>query len=208
MKQLIKLGSLSILAAAASLAMPLTANAGSIGYESNLSTVLTTPVTINVKLSEELAYRANNLPKKLSDRGTGLSTNNGFSGNGFYGEESLEDLRQDLVEDITRRLEKEGFQVAENAPATLVLTIEDVKNNRPTFEQLSREPSLSYQSFGIGGAELSGELFNASGTSLGTMDYRWYDSFIQNANFASGTWTDTQRAFDRFSRKVADDLAE
>lgn len=207
MKQSIKLGALSIIAASIGFAAPLTASAGGVGYESNLSTVLATPVSVDVKLSDELAFRANNLPKKLSDRGTGLNTNNGFSGNGFYGEEALEDLRLDLFEDITRRLEKEGLQVAENAPAKLVLTIEDVKNNRPTFEQLSREPSLSYQSFGIGGAELKGELFDASGISLGTMDYRWYDSFIQNANFASGTWTDTKRAFGRFSKKVAEDLA-
>ena len=206
MKQSIKLATLSIIAATAGFAMPLTANAGNVGYESNLSAVLTTPVSVNVKLSDELNYRANNLPKDLSDRGSARSLNDGFSGNGFYGEDSLEDLRQDLVKDMTKRLEKEGFQVAENAPTTLVLTIEDVKNNRPTFEQLSREPSLSYQSFGIGGAELSGELIDSSGKSLGTMDYRWYDSFIQDANYASGTWTDTQRAFDRFSRKVAKDL--
>ena len=207
MKQSIKLGALSIIAASIGFAAPLTASAGGVGYESNLSTVLTTPVSVDVKLSDELAFRANNLPEKLSDRGSGLSTNNGFSGNGFYGEDSLEDLRKDLFEDITRRLEKEGLQVAENAPAKLALTIEDVKNNRPTFEQLSREPSLSYQSFGIGGAELKGELFDSAGVSLGTMDYRWYDSFIQNANFASGTWTDTKRAFGRFSKKVAEDLA-
>tara|TARA_R110002020_G_scaffold105874_3_gene246615 strand:- start:890 stop:1516 length:627 start_codon:yes stop_codon:yes gene_type:complete len=206
MKQSIKLGALSIIAASIGFAVPLTASAGGTGYESNLSTVLATPVSVNVKLSDELAFRANNLPKKLSDRGSARSLNDGFSGNGFYGEDSLEELRQDLVEDITKRLQKEGFEVAENAPATLVLTIENVKNNRPTFEQLSREPSLSYQSYGIGGAELSGELLDANGTSLGTMDYRWYDSFIQNANYASGTWTDTQRAFDRFSRKVAKDL--
>lgn len=207
MKQSIKFGAISVVAALG-LALPLTANAGGIGYESNISTVLTTPVSIDVKLSDDLAYRANNLPKKLSDRGSSRGLNNGFSGNGFYGEKSLEELRQDLMEDITKRFDKEGLQVAENAPTKLVLTIEDVKNNRPTFEQLSRETSLSFQSYGIGGAEIKGELFDASGASLGTMDYRYFESSLRNAAYANSTWSDAKRAFGRFSRDVAKDLSE
>jgi len=207
MKQSIKFGAVSVLTAIG-LALPLTASAGGFGYESNLAAVLSTPVSIDVRLSDDLAYRANNLPEKLSDRGSSRGLNNGFSGNGFYGEKSLEELRLDLMEDMTHRLQKEGLQVAENAPAKLVLTIEDVKNNRPTFNQLSREPSLSYRSFGVGGAEIKGELFDSAGASLGTMDYRYFESNIRNAQYAITTWTDTRRAFSRFSRKAAKDLAE
>ena len=166
------------------------------------------PVSLDVQLSEDLAYRANNLPKKLIDRGSSRGLNNGFSGNGFYGERSLEELREDLVEDMTKRLEKEGLQVEDNAPAKLVLIIEDAKNNRPTFEQLSREPGLSLQSFGVGGAEIKGELFDAAGSSLGTMDYRYFESNIRDAQYGVSTWSDANRAFGRFSRKAAKDLAE
>ena len=207
MKQSIKLGAISLLAAT-SLALPFSASAGGYGYESNLSATLTTPVSLDVQLSEDLAHRATNLPKKLSDRGSGGSLNSGFSGNGFYGEKALEELREDLVEDMTKRLQKEGFQVEENAPAKLVLIIEDAKNNRPTFEQLSREPGLSLQSFGVGGAEIKGELFDASGASLGTMDYRSYETNIREANYTAGTWSDAKQAFGRFSRKAAKDLAQ
>jgi hypothetical protein len=207
MKQLLKLSSASALTIIG-LAIPLTAMARGSNYQSDLTTVLTTPVSVKVRLSDDLIHRADNLPEKLSDRGSGSSLSSGFSSNGFYGENSLERLRQDLSEDMTQRLQKEGLQVAENAPAKLVLTIENVKNNRPTFNQLSREPGLSLESFGIGGAEIKGELFDSAGASLGTMDYRYYSSNIRDAKYSAGTWTDTKRAFGRFSRKAAQDLAE
>jgi hypothetical protein len=87
------------------------------------------------------------------------------------------------------------------------VTIEDARPNRPTFEQMSRDTGLSLQSFGIGGAEMSGELLSAGGQSLGQMSYAWYENDIRDAQFG-GTWSDAYRAFDKFARQAADDLIQ
>jgi len=101
---------------------------------------------------------------------------------------------------------KKGIEVSDNASTVLRITIQDAKPNRPTYKQLSVEPSLSFQSFGIGGAELQGELIAAGGRSLGTMSYEYYENDIRDAKFG-GTWGDAHRAFGRFANKAAKTLS-
>lgn len=183
------------------------AMAGSTGYDSTISSPLVTPVRIEVRLSEDMAHRANNLPKKLSDRGSGPNMRGGFSNNGFYGEKDLNRLSKTLGERLEQGFSKQGIKVSETAPVTLIVTIEDAKPNRPTFRQLSSDPSLSFQSFGLGGAELTGSLVDTQGNSLGVMDYRWYENDIRDAAFG-GTWSDANIAIRRFAKKAAKDLAQ
>jgi hypothetical protein len=199
-----------ILASAALMLAPLSAAAKPRGFDSTISAPVQAPVKIEVVLSEDLAYRANNLPKKLSDRGSGVrSLRSGFSGNGFYGDRSLEQLVEEVYEELNQDFAKKGILVSDDADIVLRITLEDAKNNRPTFEQLSREPSLSFQSFGVGGAELSGELVNLSGENLGTLSYRWFETNIDQFGFAqaNGVWTDARRAISRFSKKTAKTLS-
>lgn len=206
MKSHLKIFSLSVvLASSLTLASP--ALAGSVGYDSTISAPLTTAVKIDVRLSEDMQYRANNLPKKLSDRGSSNRMRGGFGNNGFYGEKDLNRLNEKLSKRLTQGLSKKGIEVSDSAPVTLVVTLEDAKPNRPTFEQLSRDPSLSFQSFSIGGAELTGELVDAQGNILGTMDYRWYENDIRDAAFG-GTWGDAGIAIRRFANHAAKDLAQ
>jgi hypothetical protein len=193
------------LATAALTAAPLAASAGGIGYESSVTTKISSPVNIEVKLSDDLAHRANNLPEKLRDRSSSSRLNSGFANNGFYGDKELTKLTERLEEKVEQRFEKVGLSVADEAPVKLVLTLEDARPNRPTFEQLSREPGLSFQSFGIGGAEITGELFDTEGNSLGTVEYRWFENDIRDARFG-GTWTDANRAISRFAKRVSKDL--
>jgi len=97
--------------------------------------------------------------------------------------------------------------VSDDAPVTLRVTIENAKNNRPTFEQLSQDINLSFQSFGVGGAEMSAELVDQDGNSLGTMSYTYYETDIrQNQQFAS-IWFDANRSFSRFANRAAKTLA-
>ena len=193
--------------AATTFSLPLAAQAGGFGYESTIAAPQINTVKLDVRLSEDLAYRANNLPKKLRDRGNARGLNEGFAGNGFYGDKELNRLTERLSEKVSSKLEKNGFTVSDEATTTLIVTLDDVKPNRPTFEQLSRQPSLSFQSFAVGGAEIKSELVDSSGNSLGTADYRWFENDIRFANFG-GTWQDANRAIGRFASRISKDLAE
>lgn len=196
--------SLLISAAALSFA-PMVAAAN--GFETTINAPVTSAVKIEVSLSEDLQHRANNLPEKLSDRGAGSSRSlrAGFSGNGYYGDKALADLIEEIEEELTDDLTDRGITVSDDATNVLKVTLEDVRNNRPTFEQLSRQPSLSMQSFALGGAELRGELIDATGVSLGTVEYEWFESGMDDIGFAqaSGVWTDANRAISRFSKRTA-----
>jgi len=89
----------------------------------------------------------------------------------------------------------------------VVVTIEDAKPNRPTFEQVSSKPGLdAMRSISLGGARVTGVAFDAAGKEIGTLDYDWYESDLANT-IGSTTWTDARTAFDRFSRRFADKLS-
>ena len=191
---------------ALSLAVAAPAMAKSFGYDTTVTAPLTSAVKIEVVVSEDMSHRANNLPKKLSDRGQARSLRAGFSGNGFYGDKDIERLTERLESKLEKKFAKKGIQISDTASTVLRITIEDAKPNRPTFRQLSVEPGLSYESFGIGGAELQAELIAAGGQSLGTMSYKYYENDIRDAKYG-GTWGDAHRAFGRFASKAAKTLA-
>lgn len=193
-----------ILAGSLVMAAPPLANAT--GFESTLNAPAATSVKIDVRLSEDLAYRANNLPEKLSNRGGSSRLGSAFGQNGHYGEKDLIRLQERLEKRLEKQLEKRGVAVSGSASTVLRVTLTNVKNNRPTFEQLSRGPNLSYQSYGTGGAELEAEVLAAGGRSLGTMRYDWYESDIRDAQYG-GTWSDAYRAIDRFAKKAAKELS-
>lgn len=164
-----------------------------------------TPVKIEVMPSEALAFRANNLP----DRSGSRRLRSGFANGGFLGEDAVEELVEETREELVQDLTNAGFAVSDTAATTIRVVIEDAKNNRPTFRQLSEEPSLAFDSFGVGGAELRADIIGASGEQLGTVDYRWFDNFDGDGfDRAVGTWTDAYRAISRFSDKTTDALRD
>lgn len=173
-------------------------------FETTLQQEVNAPVKVEVVVSQDLANRAENLPESLRDR-RNFRSNSGFANNGYYGERELDKLTDRLQSRMEKRLAKEGVAVDDNAGTVLRLVIKDARNNRPTFKQMSKEPGLSFRSFGTGGATLEAEIIAAGGTSLGTMSYAWYETNIEDAAYG-GTWSDAYRAFDRFTRKVADEL--
>jgi len=176
------------------------------GYDSTITEPLNSSVKIEVVLSEDMAHRANNLPKKLKDRNGSRGLNAGFSNNGFYGDKDLQRLSERLQSKLEKSFARRGIEVSDTASTILRVKIADAKPNRPTFGQLKRQSSLSFQSIGIGGAELEGELIAAGGQSLGTMNYRWYENNIHHVQFG-GTWSDAHRAFSRYARKAAKTLS-
>jgi hypothetical protein len=196
---------LAMALSAATLSLTAPANAtSSQRFESTLSAPSTT-VSVNISISEDLAYRADHMSKKLHDRSKARNLNNGFAGRGFYGEKDLNRLEERLERKITEQLAKNGIEVSDNAPTVLNLVITDADPNRPTFKQLSKNPSQSYRSFGLGGAEFAGTMTSA-GQEVGTVSYAWYESDIRDASYGS-TWSDANRAIDRFAKKTAKALA-
>ena len=177
------------------------------GFDTTISSPLTTAVKIEIALSEDMAHRANNLPEKLSDRGHNSSRthNNGFALNGFYGDRDLEYLQERLLSGLERKFGKKGIKVDDNAATVLRVTIEDAQPNRPTLKQLSQTPSLSFRSISLGGAEIAAELTAADGRSLGTMNYRYFETDLRDVKSGS-TWHDANWAFQRFASRAAKTL--
>ena len=116
-----------------------------------------------------------------------------------YGQRDLDYLAAELRESVQKAFERAGGLSADGA--TIDLVLEDAVPNRPTFQQMARTPGLSMESFGIGGAEITGVLNTADGQRI-PVSYRWYETDIRWA-IGSATWTDAQNTFDRFARRLA-----
>lgn len=114
-----------------------------------------------------------------------------------YGVREAWRLTSDLRGAVEKALARSGGY--EGARIELVLT--DVKPNRPTFRQLGDTPGLSMQSFGVGGATISGRIVAADGTTT-PVSYRWYETDIRQAS-ANWVWSDAETTFDRFARRLA-----
>ena len=120
-----------------------------------------------------------------------------------YGQRDLDYLAAELRESVQQALERTSGLSADGA--TIDLVIEDAVPNRPTFRQMAIKPGLSYESFGIGGAKISGVLTTANGRQV-QLGYRWYESDIRWSESAS-TWMDAENTFDRFARRLVDGQA-
>jgi hypothetical protein len=107
-------------------------------------------------------------------------------------------LTRDLKRAVERRLDKSGGLTGSGGELRLV--IDDAVPNRPTMQQLSSKPGLSMESFGNGGARISGEYIAADGART-PVQYRWYENDIWRAPYRS-TWADASFAFDGLARRI------
>lgn len=110
-------------------------------------------------------------------------------------------LTRELKRSVEKRLDRSG--ALDPAGGELDLVIEDARPNRPTLREMSAKPGLSYQSFGVGGARVSGEYRAASGART-PVAYSWYETDIRWAQY-NGTWSDADEAFDRLAVRLAKD---
>jgi hypothetical protein len=115
---------------------------------------------------------------------------------------------QQLVADLKRSVEREAAKSAALDGARIELVLTDVKPNRPTFKQMGDKPGLSMESFGVGGAAITGRVIDADGHER-PVSYRWYETDIRQA-YGHWVWTDATWTFDRFARRLArgDELAQ
>lgn len=111
-----------------------------------------------------------------------------------------------LTEALTRKIDN-AFTRAGVKADHVVVTIEDAKPNRPTFQQGADKPGLDVmRSFGIGGASVSGIAYDVSGKEIGRYEHKWYETDLANV-IANSTWSDARTSFDRFARRFADKLS-
>ncbi len=111
-----------------------------------------------------------------------------------------------LTEAVTRKI-TDVFTSRGIQAEHVVVTIEDARPNRPTFQQVSDKPGLdAMRSISIGGAKVSGVAFDASGKEIGRLDYNWYETDLSNS-FGTATWTDARTTFARFANRFADKLS-
>ncbi|NBB17387.1 hypothetical protein GVN21_18650 [Caulobacter sp. SLTY] len=118
-----------------------------------------------------------------------------------YGARDVDRLAEDLRESVLKRAAKTPAL----DDATIELVLEDVVPNRPTIQQMSDKPGLSYDSFGVGGASISGTVTTADGRTA-PVSYRWYETDIRWA-YPSSTWSDARQTFDRFALRLARNAA-
>lgn len=115
-----------------------------------------------------------------------------------YGVREANTLRQELQRSVDRSLKKAGASKV----AYVDLTIEDAKPNKPTFQQLAKNTSLSYSSsYSTGGAKVNAKLFDASGALIGTVSHEYYSRGLHEI-FSEYSWADADRAFNGAARKI------
>jgi len=114
-----------------------------------------------------------------------------------YGVREVRDLADELQRDVEQRLAK----TAAYDGAHIELTLVDAVPNRPTFKQMGDVPGLSYQSFGVGGAVIEGQIVTPDGR-ITPVAYHYYESDIRFARL-EGTWSDAEWTFDQFTNKLA-----
>ena len=123
-----------------------------------------------------------------------------------YGERDIRRLQDELEEAVSEALARGARPAEDEAGALMVtVTLEDAWPNRPTFQQLSDQPGLSYRSVSRGGARVSAVIETADGTQVGAADYEWRTFDIADSAHRS-TWADAERTFDRFSRRLAEEV--
>lgn len=110
-----------------------------------------------------------------------------------FSRRDFETLTDELRSSVENQLKRKGRLDASGG--VLDLVIEDAKATRPTLQQMSERPGLSYESFSLGGMELTGTYRAVDGTAT-PLKYSWYESDIRNAPYG---WT-FQAARDGFQR--------
>ncbi len=109
-----------------------------------------------------------------------------------YGMDEKANIEQTVREEIQKAM-GDGFNIE--------VFVESATPNRPTMTQMSKNPSLSYQSFSIGGADLKGVVFDKSGKQLSEVKYEYSTPTIYDAQY-QWTWHDANWAIERFAKAL------
>jgi hypothetical protein len=109
--------------------------------------------------------------------------------------------------ELERIVQRQVARAVADRAARVEVLIEDATPNRPTLQELSDRPGLSFQSFGLGGASASGKAFDAAGTEIAAVSCEWRGTQIEWA-WSEPTWGDADTALSRFARKLGKAVGE
>ena len=120
-----------------------------------------------------------------------------------YGVREASILQESLKTRVEQALTKSG---AGAKVSKVVLTIEDARPNRPTFQQVSDKPGLDpIRSISVGGAEVTGQAFDSAGAQVAEFNYDWYETDLSQS-IGVDTWHDARWVFSRFANRFADKI--
>jgi len=117
-----------------------------------------------------------------------------------YGESEQATLESAITTAVSRAMRS----VPLAAGLTIHVTLKDVAPSRPTRAQLLANPSWDpVHTHFLGGAELAGEVRDASGHVLTTVSHRYFPPTLRLGSPAFDPWADARLAIDQFAHKVA-----
>lgn len=114
-----------------------------------------------------------------------------------YGDREIKIIIDEIESSINQALKGKDYKVE--------VLVNDISPSRPTFDQMSDRPELSYQSISIGGADLEGKVFDIDGDLLLEVEYEYTAPSLELA-LLNWTWDDASFAIDQFSYRLKKDL--
>lgn len=99
------------------------------------------------------------------------------------------------------KLVRDEIQKSLGSEYSVDVFVESATPNRPTMYQMAQTPSLSFQSFSLGGADMTGKVFDKNGNQVGEVHHKYYTPSIYEAQY-SWTWHDADWAIEKFASKL------
>ena len=149
--------------------------------------------TIDVVVNPELIREARAIPRGNPRDGE------------YIDPRDADDLIADLREELEGELSRSGAYAPMTAGpvGTLVVTIERATSSNPAHTKAGQARNLDFRSAGRGGATLVAELLGPDGSKVADYSYRWEESSFDVASSPRIGWLGAERAFDRFSARLA-----
>jgi hypothetical protein len=184
------------LAALAIVAAP--AAAAGYGFDSSYSGASVPTIgTLNINVNAELV-RETSLARPTS------------SGEIYIAPSDAEELIAELRDELEGDLSRTGVYAPMVAQpvGTLNVTIVKATPSNPAHTENGRNRNLDFRSAGRGGATITAELLGPDGAPVAEFSYRWEESTFDVETSPRIGWLGAERAFERFSDRLARELAD
>lgn len=111
-----------------------------------------------------------------------------------YGIREKEIIQEILADEVDKVFGNSNYKIEFN--------LINVIPNRPTLQQMADKMGLSYDSFGIGGANISGKVYDMNGKLIAESKFDYSNPSIFDAR-NTWTWHDAEWALERFVNKLS-----
>lgn len=181
------------IAAIAAVSLSAAAHAGP--FKADLPDTLAPIGTISVALDEDIVGVENLRASAVRDR--------------LVDPRDAEFLVDDLTDELVSHLTEAGlYTPGVDGGGVLAVTVTKVTPNNPGFTRNGQRQSISASgSVARGGAALKAEFLTADGEAIGSMSYDYFEPFLDQFT-PRGAWTTASRTFDRFARRIVEQLED